>query len=181
MGLDILSALIRGVVRATVGNGSPHAWFVNAAAFHPRRKGLEKLGTLPDFDPANEADPMTTCPGNCLERIDFAERRNAATTAKKKLIEKMKLAPKADDPKVIARRAAKAALSASNALLRDEGARLKREAGAQQKADDDARALADDIAAKSGLDAAAQRSLTEKAEQKAERDRRYAARKTRGR
>lgn len=116
-----------------------------------------------------------------MKEIDFAERRNAATAAKKKLIDKMKLAPKADDPAVIASRAEKARISASKALERGERDRLKREADVRQKADDAARALAEASAAQTELDAAAQRSVEEKAEQKAERDRRYAARKSRNR
>jgi hypothetical protein len=47
-----------------------------------------------------------------VKEIDFAERRNAATAAKKKLIEKMQQAPKANDPAVIATRAERARLIA---------------------------------------------------------------------
>ena len=116
-----------------------------------------------------------------MKEIDFAERRNAAAAAKKKLIDKMKLAPKADDPAVVASRAEKARHKAARALERSERQRLKREAELRQKADEDARALAEAMAAQADLDAAAKRSLIEKAEQKAERDRRYAARKARKR
>jgi hypothetical protein len=116
-----------------------------------------------------------------MKEIDFAERRNAATAAKKKLIEKMQLAPKASDPAVIASREEKARRNAAKALERDERQRLKSEAEARQKAEDEARANAEALATQAELDAAAERSLAEKAEQKAERDRRYAARKARNR
>lgn len=116
-----------------------------------------------------------------MKEIDFVERRNAAAAAKKTLVEKMRRAPKADDPALVASRAEKASIRASNALQRDERNRLTREADLRQRAEDDARALAEEIAAKAEIEAAAQRSLTEKADQKAERDRRYAARKNRKR
>lgn len=113
--------------------------------------------------------------------MDFVERRNAAIAAKKQLIEKMQNAPNADDPAVIAIQAERASLKAAHALQRSERVRLKAELDVRQKAEDDAGALAEAIAAKAELDAAAERSTAEKAEQKAERDRRYAARKNRNR
>jgi hypothetical protein len=54
-------------------------------------------------------------------------------------------------------------------------------ADVRQKADDAAAVLAEARAAKTELDASAQRSVAEQAEQQAERDRRYAARKNRKR
>jgi hypothetical protein len=116
-----------------------------------------------------------------MKEIDFVERRNAASAARKQLVEKMQRAPKPDDPSVIASRAEKAAVKAANAAQRSERLRLKEEADVRQKAEDDARRLAEAIAARAELDAAAERSAAEKAEQKAERDRRYAARKNRAR
>ena len=50
-----------------------------------------------------------------LKQDDFAERLKTAAAAKKALLEKMKSAPKADDPEVMARRAEKAAQAAAKA------------------------------------------------------------------
>ena len=115
------------------------------------------------------------------KQADFVERRNAAATAKKQLLEKMQRAPKLDDPALIARRAEKASLKAANAAQRAERDRLKREAEARQKAEEDELALSTANAAKARLEAEAERAAAEQAEQKAERDRRYAARKNRNR
>jgi len=115
------------------------------------------------------------------KEMDFVERRNAAVASKKQLVEKMQRAPKSDDPAQIASRAEKASVKAANVLQRAERDRLKREADVRQKAEDAARASAEATAAKVELDAAAERAATEMAERKAERDRRYAARKNRSR
>jgi hypothetical protein len=116
-----------------------------------------------------------------LKEMDFVERRNTAAAAKKQLVERMQQAPKHNDPAVIAKRAERADAKATNARQRTERDRLKREAEIQQKSQDDARAIELANAAKAEAEGAAKRSATEKAEQKAERDRRYAARKTRKR
>jgi hypothetical protein len=115
------------------------------------------------------------------KEMDFVERRNAASAARRQLVEKMQRAPKANDPLVIASRAERAGLKAANAAQRSERIALKEEADVRQKAEEDARQRAEALAAKAELDATAARSAAEKAEQKAERDRRYAARKNRNR
>jgi hypothetical protein len=112
-----------------------------------------------------------------VKEDNFVERRNAALAAKKALIEKSKA--KANDPALLASRAEKASIKASNAVQRAERERLKREEDARKKAEDEARAIADAIAAKARLEEAAEKEAALKAEQKAERDRRYAARKNR--
>ncbi len=115
------------------------------------------------------------------KQADFVERRNAAAAAKRQLVEKMQLAPKLDDPELIASRAEKTRLKAANAAQRAERDRLKREEDDRQKAEQDALAVSEASAEKARLEAAEERALTEQAEQKAERDRRYAARKNRTR
>jgi hypothetical protein len=115
------------------------------------------------------------------KELDFVERRTAAAAAKKQLIERMQRAPKPDDPAVIAARAEKARVKEANALERAKRGQLVKEANLRQEAENEARAAAEAIAAKAELEAAAERSAMEQAEKKAERDRRYAARKNRNR
>ena len=126
-------------------------------------------------------DATIVCLDGAMKKIDFVERRATAAAAKKQLIEKMRQAPKSDDPAVIASRAEKARAKVANAVQRAERSRLAHESDVRQKAEDDARAAAEAIAAKAELDAAAERSVAEEAERKTERDRRYAARKIRNR
>ena len=64
---------------------------------------------------------------------NFAERLKTAAAAKKQLLEKLKSAPKPDDPEVMARRAEKAAAAAAKAADRAERERLKQEAAARQR------------------------------------------------
>ena len=115
------------------------------------------------------------------KQADFVERRNAAAAAKTQLLEKMRQAPKLDDPERIARRAEKSKLKAANAAQRAERERMKREADARQQAQEEALALSSAKAETARLEAEAERAAAEQAEQKAERDRRYAARKNRTR
>lgn len=115
------------------------------------------------------------------KQADFVERRNAAATAKKQLLEKMQRAPKLNDPALMARRAEKASLKVANAAQRVERDRLKREADERQKAEQDALALSAASAEQARLEAETERASVEQAQQKAERDRRYAARKNRSR
>lgn len=114
-----------------------------------------------------------------MREIDFVERRSAAAGAKKLLIEKMRQAPKYDDPVQVEKRAQKAELKAATALQRSERIRLKLEAEAQKNAEDEARAIEAANAERAQIEAAAARAAEQKEKNKAKRDRRYAARKSR--
>ncbi|PZM10736.1 DUF6481 family protein [Rhizobium tubonense] len=118
----------------------------------------------------------------------FAERRKAAAEAKKLLLKKFETAPKADDPEMVAKRAEREAISAARELRRAERERLKQEANERQLAE--AAALTEAATAAERADAEARESaakdriarvIADEAERKAERDRRYAARKARQR
>lgn len=115
------------------------------------------------------------------KEMDFVERRSAAAAAKKQLVEKMQQAPKPDDPALVASRAEKTRIKEVNALQRAERAKLKHEADVRQKAEDHARTTQAAAMAQAELEAAAERATTDAADQKAERDRRYAARRNRNR
>lgn len=112
----------------------------------------------------------------------FANRQTSAAEAKRKVLEKFKAQPAADDPVVIARLAAQKLAGEARAL---------RQAEAQRRAEEKAAAIA---AEKAAIAAQKQREAEEAAqavidakrraaellvEQKAARDARYAARKKR--
>lgn len=99
---------------------------------------------------------------------DFEERRKTSNEAKKRLLEKFKVAPKFDDPASIAKRDARAAAAELRADQRASHAREKAQEAADLKARSDAENAAN----------AASKADNE-AKSKAERDRRYAARKAR--
>lgn len=100
----------------------------------------------------------------------FAERRKAANEAKKRLLEKVAPALRPDTPEAVARRAEKVATAAAREQRRIERDRLKVEAAEREKA-----------AAAERAEAEAAAIAAQEAERKAERDRRYAARKARQR
>lgn len=119
---------------------------------------------------------------------NFADRRQEAAEAKKKLLEKFAKAPKADDPEVAAKRAERAAIAAAREERRAERERLKREEQEKKAAEEAARAEA--AAAKAAEEerernaskhAMIEQIAADQAAKKAERDRRYAARKARKR
>lgn len=121
-------------------------------------------------------------------RTTFADRRQDAIEAKKKLLEKMKAAPKADDPAVIAKRAEREAVAKAREVRRAERARLKLEEQEQQAAlaaaeAEAAYALANAqaIAREAEEKARIERAVADAAAMKEKRDRRYAARKARSR
>ena len=106
--------------------------------------------------------------------------------AKKKLLEKMKAAPKPDDPEMIAKRAERAAVAEARELRRAERERLKLEEEerkvAEAKAAEEAAyaaANADAIAREAEEKARAENAIAEMAALKEKRDKRYAARKAR--
>jgi len=119
-------------------------------------------------------------------RTGFTDRRQDAMEAKKKLLEKMKAAPKPDDPEMIAKRAERAAVAEARELRRAERERLKLEEqerkAAEAKAAEEAAyaaANADAIAREAEEKARAENAIAEMAALKEKRDKRYAARKAR--
>jgi Family of unknown function (DUF6481) len=113
--------------------------------------------------------------------LGFAERRKAADEAKKKLLAKVAPALKTDTPEALAKRAEKAALAAERDVRRAERERVKRETAEREKIEAEARAKAEAEAAALAKIAEAEQEVREAAERKAERDKRYAARKARQR
>jgi len=125
---------------------------------------------------------------------NFAERRDASVDAKRALLEKFKAKPTADDPAVVARQVERQAILEAREKREAEKARLKQErlvreaaeAEARRKAEEEARLQAEAEAAELAklreADEAARIAelLAVEAAQKAKRDARYAARKTRG-
>src|SRR3569623_1100618 len=101
---------------------------------------LDEIGTPPQF--ARSPTLKTIRVIDTLKQTDFVERRDAAAAAKARLIEKMRQAPKHDDPTQLEKRAAKALLQAATALQRSERYRLKLEAEARKQADEPAAARA---------------------------------------
>ncbi|MCY0147162.1 DUF6481 family protein [Hoeflea sp. G2-23] len=119
-------------------------------------------------------------------RTTFTDRRQDAMEAKKKLLEKMKAAPKADDPEVVARRAEREAVAKAREIRHAERARLKLEEEARKAAQEaaDAEAAyaaehAERLAREEEEKARAERAVADMAAMKEKRDRRYAARKAR--
>ncbi|WP_412049102.1 MULTISPECIES: DUF6481 family protein [unclassified Hoeflea] len=119
-------------------------------------------------------------------RTTFTDRRQDAMEAKKKLLEKMKAAPKADDPEVVARRAEREAVAKAREIRHAERARLKLEEEARKAAQEaaDAEAAyaaehAERLAREEEEKARAERAVADMAAMKEKRDKRYAARKAR--
>lgn len=124
---------------------------------------------------------------------DFTERRNAAVEAKKALLERFKSRPSEDDPAVIARKQEREAILAAREIREKEKEKARQEKLAREAAERAERERLAEIARKEAeeqarLEAAAReaeererlaRQLADEAEQKARRDARYAARKSR--
>jgi hypothetical protein len=125
----------------------------------------------------------------------FADRRNAASEAKKALLEKFKAKPAPDDPEVLAKQAERKAILDARERRDAEKARLKQEKlvrEAEERAAREAAAEAARLAAEEAAQAEAKareaaeseriaRLLADEATLKAKRDARYAARKARKR
>jgi hypothetical protein len=118
----------------------------------------------------------------------FADRRKAADEAKKQLLKKFAQAPKADDPELAAKLAERQANTEAREARRAERDRLKQEENERQLAEAAARTAAAELEAKAEALAREEadrdriaRVVADEAERKAERDRRYAARKARQR
>jgi len=112
----------------------------------------------------------------------FTDRAAAAAAAKQALIEKFKTKPAADDPAVLARQAERLAIAEARDIRTAER-RVAKEAEAARKLAEDQERQAD-LARQAEAEAvrkaeAARRDEEIKAERKAERDAKYAARKAR--
>ena len=115
---------------------------------------------------------------------ELSERRAAAAQAKEQLLKKFEAAPKPSDPDMVAKRAEREAIAAAREARQADRERSLQEDFALQIAEADAIACAASAEA-DAREADARnriaRVLTDEAERKAERDRRYAARKARQR
>lgn len=115
---------------------------------------------------------------------ELNDRRTAAAEARKLLLKKFDSAPKADDPEVIAKRLEREAIAAAREARKAERERLAKEEQDRKLAEAEAVAQAAAAAAEA-LAAEANnriaRVVMDEAERKAERDRRYAARKAKQR
>ncbi len=113
----------------------------------------------------------------------FHARRTAAAEAKRALLEKFASAPKAIDPQMQERLAAREAVAIAREQRRAERQAMKVAERQQILADAGARAAAAEAeeaaAAKTRQDDVNTRMIADEAARKAERDRRYAARKAR--
>jgi hypothetical protein len=124
---------------------------------------------------------------------DFHERRNAASDARKALLEKFKTRPPSDDPKVLAKQAERKAILEARAIREAEKERLKqerlareaRERAEREAIEAEARRVAEEAAREEAKRRESEeneriaRVLADEAERKAKRDARYAARKAR--
>ena len=117
-----------------------------------------------------------------LKGSTFEDRRNAAADAKKALVERFKARPAADDPTVQAKAAERKAIQEARDIRQAERSRVKAEEQARLNAADEARKIADAAAhaeAEARLVDTARRDEEIRAERKAARDAKYAARKSR--
>jgi hypothetical protein len=115
---------------------------------------------------------------------NFIERRDAALKAKQELLEKFKARPAADDPRLLKLAEERRQIAEARALRAAEREKLRQEElvrqaalELQRKQEEEARIAAEKAAALAALQA--EQEL--KAQQKAARDARYAARKARRR
>ncbi|MCO5733110.1 DUF6481 family protein [Rhizobium sp. SSA_523] len=116
----------------------------------------------------------------------FAERRKSSAEARQALLAKFASAPKADDPALQERRAARAAVAAAREARRNEREAMKAAENERILAEAAALTAAAEADEKAAAEARQQeindrvsRVVADEAARKAERDRRYAARKAR--
>lgn len=121
-----------------------------------------------------------------LRNNDFADRRSTAADAKAQLLEAYKTAKEVAEPTRLARQAERMTLVEARDARRAERDRLKLEqqtrlelVAAEEKATAEAAATAETEARKGAENARIARLVEDEAARKAERDRRYAARKAR--
>jgi hypothetical protein len=171
-------------------------------AHHTSRRGSgEWLGEniIPEQEPVDQArhgngalalqiDEAEQSSMRYGEKDDFAVRRKNASDARERLLRKFAMAPQQDDPEVIARNAGRRALSMAreerraerDRLLREERERELVEAAAHREAAE-AQARAEADALRAAEQSRLSQAVADEAVRKAERDRRYAARKARAR
>jgi hypothetical protein len=109
----------------------------------------------------------------------FAERRTAAAEAKRQLLAKFASAPKATDPEMQERLAARETVAVARQTRRAEREALKQAEAAAAIAAAEALEREEAEARQAEIANHASRALAAEAARKAERDRRYAARKAR--
>ena len=117
-----------------------------------------------------------------LKGSTFNDRRDEAAAAKKALVERFKSRPPADDPAVVARAAERRAIAEARDKRQAERALVKQAQDLERQAAEKARLEAEALAAaEAEAKAAEQVSRDEaiRAERKAARDAKYAARKAR--
>lgn len=116
-----------------------------------------------------------------MKGSDLEDRRKAAADAKLRMLNKFKAAPKPDDPEMVAKRAERKALAEAREARRAERIRTKKEEAERLIAETAAREAAEEAARIAEERRLADIEVAKEAERKAERDRRYAARKARKR
>lgn len=119
-----------------------------------------------------------------LKGSTFTDRRDEAAAAKRALIERFKARPPADDPAVVARAAERKAVAEAREIRTVERSKkkqaedLQRQAELRMQQEAEAR-VAEEAAAKAVEQAARDEAIRN--ERKAQRDAKYAARKSRAR
>jgi hypothetical protein len=116
---------------------------------------------------------------SAFKQPDFADRQNASANAKKAALEKIKAEMAAKGPEIAKKLAEKQAQAAEREILKKQRAAEKAALAEQQKAEAAARAEEDEARRIRELDEMIAGEATLKAEQKALRDAKYAARKAR--
>ncbi|MBV8916398.1 MAG: hypothetical protein JOZ05_25595 [Acetobacteraceae bacterium] len=109
----------------------------------------------------------------------FKDRAETAAAAKKALLEAFKTRPAPDDPGLLARQAARRAIVEAREAREAERRRLKEEEAARLRSEEEARRQAEAEEAANRAAEQAARDEQIRAERKAIRDARYAARKAR--
>ncbi|WP_454852004.1 DUF6481 family protein [Rhizobium binxianense] len=109
----------------------------------------------------------------------FAERRKTAENAKRELLTKFASAPKATDPALQERLAAREAVALARKARRAERDAMKAEENERLLSDAATLAEAAEAARQAEINNRISRAAADEIERKAERDRRYAARKAR--
>jgi Family of unknown function (DUF6481) len=126
--------------------------------------------------------PPATTPSRAYKNTDVNDRLNAAVAAKQAALDRFRARPGPDDPAVREQQAARKAISAARDVRAAER-KAAREAEVQRQAAEQAAAQAaqterEGEERRAAVEAAA-RAVALETERKAERDRRYAARKAR--
>jgi len=120
--------------------------------------------------------------GMALKGSTFTDRRDEAAAAKRALVERFKARPPADDPAVLARAAERQAIAEAREKRAAERALVKAAQDEKRKAEEEAKMAAEAQAAaeaEARLAEQAARDEAIRAERKAARDAKYAARKAR--